>query len=154
MPSPLTGPYQFGAGSLLCGDGTANPQVSLVKVSGLGPTVRPSTAARTMGAGTAVGVDTDGSLDVELDVEIWTPGDDEAAGLWWLALTDEFRAMGSGLGSLWIWLPGIGHHELVGRPRGTSDDGLVSMPHGYIAMTLRWECTTGSLGEDLDVEEP
>mgnify|MGYP003422092663 CR=1 FL=1 len=49
-------------------------------------------------------------------------------------------------GSLYVWLPGLGHRELLGMPRGTSDDGLVSLPYGYVAMTLRWECTEGTLG--------
>lgn len=149
MTSPLTGPYQFGVGTLLAGDGTVNAEVSLVKVSGLGPSVVAQTAARTLGAGVAVGRDTAGPMAIDLDVEIWTPGDEAAAGAWWKTLTAEFAAQAEGLGSLWLWLP-IGHYEIVGRPRGTSDDGLVSLPHGLIEMTLRWECTVGTLGEDLE----
>ena len=86
MPSPLSGVYQFGVGSLVCGDGTANPEVSLVKVNGLGPSVSSQTAQRSMSAGVAVGRDVAAPLDISLDVEIWTPGDDEAAGDWWVAL--------------------------------------------------------------------
>lgn len=145
MASPLTGVYQFGVGSLVCGDGTANPEVSLVKVNGLGPSVSSQTAQRSMSAGVAVGRDVAAPLDISLDVEIWTPGDDEAAGDWWVALAAEFDAMATGLGSLWLWLPGIGHREIVGRPMGTSDDGLSSLPYGYIEMSLRWLGTTGEM---------
>lgn len=153
MPSPLTGPYQFGVDDLLAGDGTANPEVSLVKVSGLGPVVLAQVTPRSMAPGAAVGVDVSGPRPIDLDVEIWTPGDDEAAGAWWTTLATKFDAQATGLGSLWVWLPGIGHREIVGRPRGTSDDGLVSLPYGYVEMTLRWECTAGTLGPDL-VEVP
>jgi hypothetical protein len=153
MPSPLTGPYQFGVGSLLAGDGTANPEVSLLSVSGLGPVVLGQVAPRSFSPGAAVGTDVSGARDIDLEVEIWTPGDDEAAGAWWVTLTTEFDAMETGTGSLWLWLPGIGHREIIGRPRGTSDDGLVSLPYGYVAMTLRWLCTAGSLGADIE-EEP
>lgn len=151
MASPLTGEYQVGLGSLVFGYDTAAPEVSLVKVNGLGPVVLAQTAPRALAAGSAVGVDVSASRMVELDVEIFTPGDDESAGEWWIDLATAFDAMDTGLGSLYVWLPGIGHRELVGRPRGTSDDGLVSLPYGYIAMTLRWECTAGSLGTDLVV---
>lgn len=151
MASPLTGPYQFGVDDLLCGDGTANPEISLVAAKGLGPSVIAQVAARSLAAGAAVGVDTAGPMAIDLDVEIWTPGDDEAAGAWWKVLAGKFAAMETGLGSLWMWLPGIGHYEIVGRPRGTTDDGLVSLPDGYVAMTLRWECTAGTLGTDLVV---
>lgn len=150
MTSPLTAAYQVGLGSLVFGYDTVAPEVSLVKVSGLGPSVLAQTAARSLGSGAAVGVDVSGPRMVELDVEIFTPGDAEDAGAWWVALTDAFDAMASGLGSLYVWMPGIGHRELIGRPRGTSDDGLVSLPYGFIEMTLRWECTAGSLGDDLE----
>lgn len=152
MASPLTGEYQFGVGSLVCGYDTVAPEVSIVKISGLGPSVIAQTANRAFSPGAAVGVDTSGPRMVELDVEIFTPGDDEAAGDWWVSLVTEFDANDTRTpGSLYVWLPGIGHRELVGMPRGTSDDGLVSLPYGYIAMTLRWECTAGSLGTDLVV---
>lgn len=153
MASPLTGEYQVGLGTLVFGYDTAAPEVSLVKVNGLGPVVVPQTAPRALAPGAAVGVDVSGSRMVELDVEIFTPGDDESAGEWWADLADAFDAMETGLGSLYVWFPGIGHRELVGRPRGTTDDGLVSLPYGYIVMTLRWECTAGTLGDPI-VEEP
>ena len=160
MASPLTGEYQFGVGSLVCGYDTVAPEVSIVKISGLGPSViaqtapsaatamsRTQTANRAFSPGAVVGVDTSGPRMLELDVEIFTPGDDEAAGDWWVSLVTEFDANDTRTpGSLYVWLPGIGHRELVGMPRGTSDDGLVSLPYGYVAMTLRWECTEGTLG--------
>ncbi|MBK7450943.1 MAG: hypothetical protein IPJ47_16590 [Anaerolineales bacterium] len=80
MASPLTGEYQFGVGSLVCGYDTVAPEVSIVKISGLGPSVIAQTANRAFSPGAAVGVDTSGPRMVELDVEIFTPGDDEDAG--------------------------------------------------------------------------
>ena len=84
MASPLTGEYQFGVGSLVCGYDTVAPEVSIVKISGLGPSVIAQTANRAFSPGAAVGVDTSGPRMVELDVEIFTPGDDEDAGAWWV----------------------------------------------------------------------
>lgn len=161
MPSPLTATYQFAiepaeGSPVVFGHDSPVPEVSLLKVSGLGSQVVAQASPRAMAPGAAVGVDTPGTMPVKLDVEIFTPGDDEDAGAWWLALSEAFAAVeeGAALRKLWVWLPGIGHRELQGRPRGVSDDGLVSLPHGYIEMTLAFDVTTGSLGEPIVEEEP
>jgi hypothetical protein len=91
VASPLTGEYQFGVGSLVCGYDTVAPEVSIVKISGLGPSVIAQTANRAFSPGAAVGVDTSGPRMLELDVEIFTPGDDDAAGAWWLDLGHRVR---------------------------------------------------------------
>lgn len=160
MASPLTGAYQLGismpdpGSPLVVGHDSPVPEVSLLTVHGLGPSVQTSRAKLSLADGVAVGVDTNGSRVVKLGVEVWCIGDDEAAGEWWLALSTAFDAVKdpNEVRNLWLWFPGIGHRELTGRPLGASDDGLVSLAYGLIEMTLEFEVTTGDLG--TIVEEP
>jgi len=148
MASPLTQEFQVGIGALVLGHGSTNDEVSIVKVSGLGPQVASQTAQRTLTGGALVGVDVNASMNVEVDLEIFCVGDPDAAGQWWVDLSDAFDAVSSGTESLYIWLPGIGHRELVGRPRGLSDDGFESLPYGLIYVTARFEAIAG-LGTEI-----
>lgn len=155
MPSPLTGTYQLGievpGGSpLVVGEASPVADVTLVSINGLGPTVLDRATPRSLASGVAVGFDTNGARQLKLTLEVFTPGDDDAAMDLWTTLNDAFEAVEEvgTLRNLWLWLPGssFGHREFVGRPRGMTDDGLVSMPHGYIEVTCAFDITTGDLG--------
>ena len=162
MPSPLTAVYQVGieipdASPLVVGHASPVSTVSLLSVDGLGPSVNSQTIDLSFRSGVAVGFDTNASRMLKLTFEIFTPGEDDDAMNLWTDLNDAFEAVEDGgtLRNLWIWLPGtkFGHREFEGRPRGMTDDGLVSLPHGVIHVDCTFEVTTGTLGTQI-VEEP
>lgn len=158
MASPLTAPYQVGiavpGGSpLVVGHATGTPEVSLMSLGGVGSTVNVQATGGSFTSGVAVGRDTAGVRELSLQLEVWCPGDAGAAMDLWCDLDAAFAAVGDPavLGTLWVWLPGtkFGHREMRGRPRGISDDGFESLPHGLLVVTARFDVVDGTLGTQL-----
>lgn len=137
----ITGIYQWELEGFLFGSGTG---IDLMSVKGYGPIVRAARTARSHSAGSTVGWDTDGDLELEFEMEIWQPGNPDAAGDQLAAAMAAFAAHDADLNLVELhgWLPGdLGRHKLLGRPAGLDFVLTESITRGYQPMTGRFVAT-------------